>query len=493
MPRASAKQAQAIQEARKGLSDGHPERAAKVLEALLRKRKPGAEVLFLMGAAHEAMGRLSQAEAFARRSLAQFKHPDTQMLLARCLRVKGDTDNCVTLCDKVLARLPDSEAANVMKGGALEEAGRYDEARDCIGPLVRRAEQEGRLVDPAVSYEWAKLLVHAKDYQDATAVVDDLMGRAEQPDAKRIALHLGAKAADRMKDFSRAFDYASRANEYGKLKFEPDLYEEQVSDLMENWSRDAMERFPISSCDSEVPVFVAGMPRSGTSLIDQIIDSHPRAAGVGELDTIERFAAELSVAWDPEKPPPDCFGHFDSYRWTRAARTYLKEVQTLSPGAERIVNKALGNNKLLGLIARLFPSTRIIHAIRDPRDVAISCFMGGFNNKMHAWTTQIDWAVRAWEQSMRMMAHWKASLDVPILDVYYENLVRDPAQEFPRIIEFLGLEWDEACMDFHTSRRTVRTLSYDQVNRPLYTSSVGRHVNYAPFLDGFEFPKYNSA
>ena len=204
------------------------------------------------------------------------------------------------------------------------------------------------------------------------------------------------------------------------------------------------------------------MPRSGTSLIDQIIDAHPRASGVGELASIERFAIQLSTAWDPEKDPPACFGKFDAFRWTRAAKAYLKEIQTHAPDADRIVNKALGNNKLVGLIACLFPNTRIIHAIRDPRDVAISCFMGGFNNNLHPWTTQMEWAARAWDQSARMMEHWKSSLDVPILDVHYEKLVRDPEHEFPRIIEFLGLDWDEACREFHKSRRTVRTLSYDQ-------------------------------
>lgn len=238
-------------------------------------------------------------------------------------------------------------------------------------------------------------------------------------------------------------------------------------------------------------MFVAGMPRSGTSLIDQIIDAHPKAAGVGELASIEAFARQLTQTYDPSKDPPACFGHLQERAWTRVANKYVREITRLAPpGAQRIVNKALGNNKLVGLLARLFPETRIIHAIRDPRDVAVSCFMGGFNNRLHAWTTRIDWVARAWDQSMRMMEHWKQTLDVPILDVHYEKLVNDPDREFPRIIEFLGLDWDDHCMEFHKSRRTVRTLSYDQVNRPLYTSSAGRHKHYTRQIEGIEFPKY---
>jgi hypothetical protein len=144
----------------------------------------------------------------------------------------------------------------------------------------------------------------------------------------------------------------------------------------------------------------------------------------------------------------------------------------------------------VGLLSRLFPRTRVIHALRDPRDVAISCYMGGFNNRMHAWTTRIEWAACAWEQSRRMMEHWRSSLDIPILDVRYEELVRDPDTQFPRLIEFLGLEWDDACRDFYKSKRTVRTLSYDQVNRPIYTTSAGRNANYADHIAGVGFPAY---
>src|SRR5690606_7035749 len=112
-------------------------------------------------------------------------------------------------------------------------------------------------------------------------------------------------------------------------------------------------------------------------------------------------------------------------------------------------------------------------------------------NRLHPWTTRVDWAAKAWEQSRRMKEHWKAPLDVPILDVHYERRVTDPERELPRIIDFLGLEWDDRCFEFHKSRRTVRTLSYDQVNRPLYTSSAGRHANFGQWIEGVEFPEYD--
>ncbi len=151
-------------------------------------------------------------------------------------------------------------------------------------------------------------------------------------------LHLKAKSCDRAKDYATAFKAAAAANEIGKLPFDPDLYAEQVSILIENWSAEAMPHFPRADCPSELPVFVAGMPRSGTSLIDQIIDAHPRAAGVGELSDLVGFATAMSTSYDPDLPAPACFGGYDDKALTRAAARYLQHCRKLSPtryGARR--------------------------------------------------------------------------------------------------------------------------------------------------------------
>ena len=251
-----------------------------------------------------------------------------------------------------------------------------------------------------------------------------------------------------------------------------------------------MRHFPASDSASEVPVFIAGMPRSGTSLIDQIVDAHAQAGGVGETKGIEVFAAQLEQSWKPDLPAPDCFGTMRDGAFQAAAQSYLAMCGKLAPGAMRVVNKALSNNRMIGVIARLFPRSRIIHALRDPRDVAVSCFMGGFNNATYPWTTRIDWIAAAWAQSERLMQHWKRETDLPILDVRYEDVVTNPDTEFPRFIQFLGLPWDEGCKRFHESRRTVRTLSYDQVNRPLYATSVNRWQHYEKFLQGVVWPSY---
>jgi tetratricopeptide (TPR) repeat protein len=486
-----------VAEARRMIAAGGDLRAAyRVIEPLLRGKRPDAEALYLAGFMAETAGDARSAGGYAERSAALAPHEETHMLLARCRRILGETDGAVAMCDRVLASNPRSLQAVCIRAGALEQAGRIDEAEDTLRPLVEAARDRGADPPPAAWWEWAKVLVQRKRLDEAVAEIDALLaadgGIIASLENRRALLYLKAKAEDRRGNYAAAFEAARASNDLADIEYTPGVYESQLEELRTNWSPERIARFPASACQSEVPVFVAGMPRSGTSLIDQIIDAHPRAAGVGELATIEVFAARLSAAWDPTRPAPECFGpEFQARAWTRAAEDYVREITALAPpGAERVVNKSLGNNRLVGLLARLFPRTRIIHAIRDPRDVAVSCFMGGFTQSAFAWTHRVEHIAHAWEQSRRIMDFWRETLGVPILDVHYERLVSDPDREFPRIIEFLGLEWDDACTEFHKSRRTIRTLSYDQVNRPLYTSSVARHRNYAPWLEGVAFPDY---
>ena len=480
-----------MQQARKAMSQNRLGEAVKLLLPLGNAFRDDADVSFLLALCYEGLRQPREARRWAERSLQARKRVEPLLLLARLERRHGNTDKAVQYCDRAAEIDASNPMINVTKAGAYEEAGRFSEAKEALQPTVANYQVTGQ-APPGFQFEWAKLLVQDKQYAEAIAVLDQLLAQPAPAGQQRaVELYLKAKACDRAKDYGAAMDAARAANEIDKVAYDPDLHTRQVTDLIANWSREAMARFPRSLCDSEMPVFVAGMPRSGTSLIDQIIDAHPLAAGVGELSDIENFAAELSREYDADKPPPECFGRYQEKSFTRTSERYLNHLKKLSaPGVQRVVNKSLGNNKLVGLLALLFPKTRIIHAIRDPRDVAISCFMGGFNNYLHAWTTQLDWVAHSWKLSWRMMEHWKKTLDIPILDVHYESLVANPEQEFPRLIEFLGLPWDDKCLEFHRSRRTVRTLSYDQVNRPLYTTSSGRHANFDAYLEGIDFPEY---
>jgi len=479
--------AQALNVARRQFAANQFAEARRTLEPLARGgRDP--QALLLLAICAEKLEEPAEAIRLAKKSLAIQEHPSPLQLLARVTRARGDTDDCLRYCDRGLQLRPGDQQFLFLQAGALEEAGRHDEAAAIVEPVVRAAGPDSLPPVPAQDI-WCKILLQRKAHDEAIAQIDRQLARPDLPDEwRQPTLTLRAKAHDRAGQYDAAFEAARAANELRGAAFDPEAYTRHIAAFIRTWSPDALAAFPRSECDSEIPVFIAGMPRSGTSLLDQIIDAHPQAAGVGELETIERFSGQLAREHFPGK----VYGRSDQQKWTRTAKKYVSEVTKLAPaGTRRIVNKALGNDKLVGLLALLFPRTRIIHVVRDPRDVAVSCFLGGFNAVVHPWTTRLEWAAVAWAQSQRLMDHWKAVLDVPILEVRYERLVSEPEREFPRVIEFLGLEWDDRCFDFYKSRRTVRTLSYDQVNKPLYTSSVGRHRNYAKHLEGIDFPPYD--
>lgn len=227
---------------------------------------------------------------------------------------------------------------------------------------------------------------------------------------------------------------------------------------------------------SEVPVFIVGMPRSGTTLVEQIAASHPRVFGRGETKTIKTATDELIAAaarhgramWLPAEV-------------ATTAEAVLAEIRSVGGEAIRVTDKMPDNITYLGQIATLFPRARIILCRRDPRDIGVSCFFESFTDSME-WTFDLsDIAARAYEIE-RLAVHWRNVLPLPMLEMNYEELVGDLEGQSRRLIDFLGLAWDPACLNFHGNKRQIMTASHWQVRQPLYSSSVGRWRHYRRHL-----------
>jgi hypothetical protein len=223
-------------------------------------------------------------------------------------------------------------------------------------------------------------------------------------------------------------------------------------------------------------VFIVGMPRSGTTLTEQIVASHPRAFGAGERRDIGHIGSALereTGSPDPAAWPPAALRH--------QAELQLDRLRALAGNAERVTDKMPDNILWLGMIAVLFPRARIVLCRRDLRDVCLSCHFQSFNHGL-AWSNDVeDCAFRA-TQVERLVRHWRLVLPMPMLELSYEALVDDLEGESRRLIDFIGLEWDPACLAFHTTERPVLTASLWQVRQPLYASSVGRWQNYRQHL-----------
>jgi hypothetical protein len=226
---------------------------------------------------------------------------------------------------------------------------------------------------------------------------------------------------------------------------------------------------------SNLPIFIVGMPRSGTTLIEQILASHPQVIGAGELNALRNAAERLG-------PLPEAFAGLTPQAATQVGRDYLAHVTPLARGRAHVVDKMPGNFLHAGLIAAALPGARIIHSRRDAVDTCLSCYSKLFSGEQ-PFAYDFGELGRFHRGYEALMAHWRTLLPPEcFIEIDYEEVVDDLEGQARRLIAFLGLPWDEACLNFHQSRRVVRTASMNQVRQPIYRGSKGRWRQYAGHL-----------
>jgi hypothetical protein len=292
----------------------------------------------------------------------------------------------------------------------------------------------------------------------------------------RIRFAIG-KYYDDIGDPARAFGSYQQGNELMKtaaVAYDGDARERFVSDLIRVYTRESLSEVQKGASDSRLPVFVVGMPRSGTSLVEQIIASHPAAKGAGELrfwgQAFRKHASKLLQGLPDERLR------------RQLAEEYLRTLAGPAGGALRVVDKAPFNSDYLGAIHSVFPNARMIYVQRDPIDSCLSCYFQDFPPALN-FTLDLSALAHYYREHHRLMAHWRAVLPPStVLEVPYAGLVEDQEMWTRKIVEFLGLEWDERCLDFHRTERSVLTTSFWQVRQKLYQSSIGRWRHYEKFI-----------
>ena len=297
----------------------------------------------------------------------------------------------------------------------------------------------------------------------------------------RTALHFAlAETLDGRGAAERAFDHAAAGNQLrqGRLRdqghvFDAPGHDRLVDQIARMFDADFFAARQDFGDGSELPVFVVGMPRSGTTLVEQIAASHPAVFGAGERDDIGAIAG----AHFPKRAT-----ELDAMSAGDLAQAHLERIRGPAGAALRMTDKTPVNFLYLGLIAVLFPGARVIHFRRAARDVCLSCYFQNFAAGL-PWTTDLKDLGGYHRAYRRIMDHWRRVLPLAMLDVDYEDLVAAPDKGSRRIIDFLGLPWDDACLAFHNSRRTVRSAANWQVRRPVYATSVGRWKAYEPWLE----------
>ncbi len=254
-----------------------------------------------------------------------------------------------------------------------------------------------------------------------------------------------------------------------------------VDRLIAAFNRPALDSAPQPSRLARTPVFIVGMPRSGTSLVEQILASHPQVYAAGERETLARIAAGLGARTGGGRGYPACIGALTTEILDAAAADYFRPLPEPAGNFARVTDKMPHNFLHLGLVELLFPGARVIHVKRDPLDTCLSCFFQEFSTA-HAYTRNLADLGAHYRDYARLMQHWRSVLRVPVLALQYEELVAEPERVMRALVDFCGLPWDPACAEFHQSGRVVATLSASQVREPLNARSIGRWRRYTAHL-----------
>lgn len=317
-------------------------------------------------------------------------------------------------------------------------------------------------------------------------LLTDMLENARMPENQRVYLHFAlGKLYQDCGEYGQAFARFSAGNriENAHSGYTPEGYARRVDALIETFSCEFMTSRAPAGSTSRRPVFILGLPRSGTTLVEQILAAHPALFGAGELGWLAKAEQDLAAFAGSDKPYPGSVHDLNAQQTGQLAGKYLSYLEALSEHGDYryISDKMPSNFERIGLIALLFPHARIIHCQRDPRDNAVSQFSLLFQGDM-SYSHDLYNLGRHYGQYRRLMAHWRECLGSRILDIQYEALVADHESQVRRLLAFLELPWEPECLNFFRAERAVRTSSDFQVRQPIYSSAVGRWKHYAEHL-----------
>lgn len=373
-----------------------------------------------------------------------------------------------------LALAPDDPDTRITRAVVLTRERQTQAAWELIAPLVARGLADRHL---ASAYAW--LAPHIGHESQAAALIERaLQNPALTPIAKRL-LHVDAATLlERIGRFTDAFVHMRKAKGLVQLAFDPAAYSQTVSGWINYFTREKLQSLPRATHGSRRPVFIIGLPRSGSTLIEQILASHPAIFGGGELSLLPDAVNSLVTAYRARGAAyPQCVDLLSTGDANRFGGEYLAGINSLNSAATYVTDKMPQNYEFLGVIELLLPECRVIHCRRDPRDTCLSCFMTDFDTG-NAFSLNLSHLASYCRDYQWLMKHWRSASSLRMLEVRYEDVVGDLPGQTRRMLDFLELPWDDRCIAFHENKRAVATASRDQVRKPIYTSSIGRWKRY---------------
>lgn len=515
--------ASALKEALNSQQNGQIDKAITAYQAILRNAPHQSDVHHLLGIAWLQNGEPEKAEHHIREALALHgDHPGYYKNLGLALHEQKKYRESIGAFEKSLSMQPDSLTVIINLGrahsllGNHKKSAEYVEKAFALAPdnntiILAKADLflfEGKMDEAKKLY---KKLTKDKHFRVGALVrIIQYLHKIKDPKDKiflkleecaaqinkyapdtRAGFHAArAKALDDLGRYDEAMIAMQKSSQEKKelQNYSTRNVEASYLDIKRYFKPEIIEKYQAQGSTSKKPVFIVGMPRSGTTLLEQILHSHSKIAGIGESNEFwELINARISLPDENGKPYPykeeiEIIGKTKNLTIPEAAQNYLDYLDTEAPGMERVINKAITNLAAVPMIKTLFPNAKIIHIRRHALDNCISGYFKSFNDTSQPYTHDLKTLGEFYRIYRQHMEHFQSLFGDEIFDVQYEDIVENIEEKARALIDYLEMEWEDACLEFYKTEKLVYTASATQVRQPIYRSSLNKWKRYQKHL-----------
>jgi len=421
----------------------------------------------------EAIGLWKKALAMDSRFL------EARMNLADSYQQAGEIEQAIKHYQRVMSDHRDFIDAKYLLANLLKSQGKFLQASDYYQQIM--AQQP---IYTQAHYTYSGIHKYKSETDPHIGMMLELYQKDNLKAENRIHLAFAlAKAFEDIEDYSQAFKYLAMGNDlrFKEFNYHIESDENLIQNIIQTFTREALSHLTVNAENSDKPIFIVGMPRSGTSLVEKIISSHSDVYAAGELDYMFALGSGLFLQQSENYQ----FKSLDSYStemFEKVGKIYLEKINLLNNQAERITDKMPFNMMMIGLIKIALPNAKIIHCVRDARDTCLSIFKQNFTTGNYRFGYQLKTVAQFHNQYRMLMKHWHEVMPGEIYDISYESLTQNPEHEIRKLLAACDLEWQDNCLGFDKSESIVKTASSYQVRQPMYTSSVMLWQKYQEFL-----------
>ncbi|HEB87247.1 MAG TPA: sulfotransferase family protein [Gammaproteobacteria bacterium] len=458
-------------------------RVREECQQILRKNPNSVDALARLGDASLRLNDFSRAiAAFQRLAAIDPRCINAHLGLARAFLLTGSPAQALEQCEKALQIDAGNLDALGLAAMIEERNGHGESAYKRLKKVVNNGNRT-----PPIALPFAAALASLGKHEEAVDLLQEalVLNKGIPNDYLTSMYFQLGRLYDKLKKYDSAFESFRQAN---NLKYQQFDLSRPIADtdmLIALFTKQFVKEMPRSGCESEEPIFIIGMPRSGTTLIEQIIASHPQGEGAGELAAIPQLEASLCASFGRAGHYTNCISLLTRKHLDEFAEKYLSVLHHNRTGSLRITDKMPVNFMSVGFIEMLFPRARVIICDRNAADICLSCYFQDFLG-VQAFMNKLSDIGILYKCYKRITSHWRTVSGLRILNVRYEDLVSEPYKNIRKIIEFTGLNWDEGCTKYYERRNFVNTVSYEQVRKPVYKTSISRWKNYEKHLTELE-------